>query len=65
MPQKIMMSANYNVTRAGSGVDLPKQKVRIRGLGRGSRFWQSPPISLSGSSTNVFATRLERQMEAA
>jgi len=53
---------------ASSGVDLPKQKVRVRGLGRGSRSKnkrQSPPASPCGSSTNELATRLERQMEAA
>jgi len=46
----------------------PKQKVCIRGLGRGSHSknkQQSPPASPCGSSTNVLATRLERRMEAA
>jgi len=63
-----MMSTNYNMRNAGSSVDLPKQKVRVRGLGRGFRSKnkrQSPPASSCGSSTNVLATRLKTQMEAA
>jgi len=31
-----MKSANNDMRTAGSGVDLPKQKIRVRGLGRGS-----------------------------
>jgi len=55
-----MMSANNNMINAGPGVDLPKQKVRIQGLGRGfiqKNKRQSPPTSPCGSSTNVLATR--------
>jgi len=68
MSQKIMMSANNNMNYAGLGVDLTKQKVRVRGLGRWSRLKnkrQSSQASPCGSSTNVLATRLERRMEAA
>jgi len=36
MPQNTMMSANYKVRNVGSGVDLSKQKVRVRSLGRKS-----------------------------
>jgi len=53
---------------AGSGIDMQKQKVCIQGLGRGSHSknkWQFPPTSTWGSSTDVLATCLERQMEAA
>ena len=44
------------------------KKVRVRVLGRGARSKnkrQSPSVSLSGSSTNVLATRLERRMGTA
>jgi len=52
-----------NMRNAGLGVDLPKQKVRVQGLGRGFRSKnkrQSPSVSPCGSSTDVLATRLER-----
>jgi len=63
-----MMSEKNNRRNAGSGVDLPKQKVRVQGLGRGSRSKnkrQSTPASPYGNSTNALAIRLERRMKAA
>ena len=51
-----------------SQVVIQRIPYGVRVLGRGTRSKnkrQSPPSSPSGSSTNVPATRLERQMEAA
>ena len=51
-----------------SQIVIQRNPYGVRVLGRGARSKnkrQSPPASTSGSSTNVPATRLERQMEAA
>ena len=51
-----------------SQVVIQRNPFGVRVLGRGARSKnkrQFPPISPSGSSTNVPATRLERRMEAA
>ena len=51
-----------------SQVVIQRNPNGVRVLGRGARSKnkrQSPPASPSGSSINVLATRLERQMEAA
>ena len=54
--------------RRDSQVDIQQNLYGVRILGRGARLKnkrQSPPANLSGSSTNVPATRLERRMEGA
>ena len=51
-----------------SQVVIQRNPYDVRVLGRGARSKnkrQSPPASRSGSSTNVPAANLERQMEAA
>ena len=55
-------------TPRDSQVVIQRNPYGVRVLGRGARSKnkrQSPPTILSGSSTNVPATRLERRMEAA
>ena len=62
------VTSSGRVVPSDSQVVIQRNPYGVRVLGRGARSknkQQSPPVSSSGSSTNVPATRLERRMEAA